>query len=290
MTMTAPAIVRTVAELRQAVAAWRRAGERVALVPTMGALHAGHLSLVHLARSRAGRIATSIFVNPAQFAPHEDFEKYPRTFEADVEKLAQAGCDLVFAPAPREMYPEGFATTISLEGPAAAGLEDAVRPTHFAGVATIVAKLLIQTAPDTAVFGEKDFQQLAVIARMARDLDLPVEIVGAPTMREADGLAMSSRNVYLSAAERAAAPALYRVLRESAGRIASGEPFDAVLADGRARIENAGFALDYLELRDAASLARVGARARGPLRILAAARLGTTRLIDNIQAQIAQET
>lgn len=288
--MNAPAIVRTVAELRQAVAAWRRAGDRVALAPTMGALHAGHISLVELARAKARRVVTSIFVNPTQFAPHEDFAKYPRTFEADVEKLAQAGCDLVFAPSPQEMYPEGFATTISLQGPATAGLEDAVRPTHFAGVATIVGKLLIQTAPDAAVFGEKDFQQLAVIARMARDLDLPVEIVGAPTMREADGLAMSSRNVYLTAAERAAAPALYRALRDCADRIANGEPFAAVLAKGRAQIETAGFALDYLELRDASSLAPVDAGASSPLRLLAAARLGATRLIDNVHAQTAQET
>jgi len=287
--MNALRIVRTVAELRQAVSGWRAAGERVALVPTMGALHAGHVSLVELARTKARRVATSIFVNPTQFAPHEDFAKYPRTFEADVAKLAAVGCDLVFAPEPAQMYPDGFATTISLDGPAKAGLEDAVRPTHFAGVATVVAKLLIQAAPDVAVFGEKDYQQLAVIRRMARDLDLPVEIIGAPTMREPDGLAMSSRNVYLSAAERAAAPALHRALLECAARLAKGEAFGAALSEGRAAIERAGFALDYLELRDAGSLAPVTSAAKWPLRLLVAARIGSTRLIDNIAAGAAAQ-
>lgn len=286
MTMTAPVIVRTIAELRQAAATLRRGGEGagrdLALVPTMGALHAGHVSLVERARAEARSVIASIFVNPTQFAPHEDFARYPRTFEADVEKLRAAGCDVVYAPAPGEMYPQGFATTISLAGPASAGLEDAVRPTHFAGVATVVAKLLIQAAPDVAVFGEKDFQQLAVIRRMARDLDLPVEIVGAPTLREPDGLAMSSRNVYLGAAERAVAPALHRHLQACAARIGAGEPGQRVLADGRAQIEQAGFRLDYLELRDAATLAPADARSGGPLRLLVAARIGATRLIDNI--------
>lgn len=288
--MTAPLIVRTVAEVRQAVAGFRRAGERVALVPTMGALHAGHVSLVDLARRHAQRVVTSIFVNPTQFAPNEDFAKYPRTFDADVAKLAGAGCDIVFAPTPQDMYPQGFATTISLEGPAKAGLEDAFRPTHFAGVATVVAKLLIQCGPDVAIFGEKDFQQLAVIRRMARDLDLPVEIVGAPTMREADGLAMSSRNVYLSAGDRAAAPVLHRTMADCASRIARGAAFGPTLAEGGKRIEAAGFALDYLELRDAGSLAPADESAKGPLRLLVAARIGSTRLIDNIHAQIAQES
>ena len=280
--MNAPAIVRTVAELRQVVTAWRLAGDRVALVPTMGALHAGHMSLVELARAKARRVATSIFVNPTQFAPHEDFAKYPRTFETDVEKLAQAGCDLVFAPLPREMYPEGFATTISLEGPATAGLEDSVRPAHFAGVATIVAKLLIQAAPDAVVLGEKDFQQLAVVARMARDLDLPVEIVGAPTMREADGLAMSSRNVYLSPAERTAAPVLNRVLKVSAARIKRGEPIEMVMEEGGSEITRAGFALDYLEARHALTLKPINSVKDGPIRLLVAAKIGKTRLIDNL--------
>ena len=288
--MTTPLIARTIADLRQTVATWRRAGERVALVPTMGALHAGHMSLVDLGRASAGRVVTSIFVNPTQFAPNEDFSKYPRTFDADVERLGKAGCDLVFAPSPDVMYGHGFATTISLEGPARAGLEDEFRPTHFAGVATVVAKLLIQCGPDIAIFGEKDFQQLAVIARMARDLDMPVEILGAPTLREADGLAMSSRNVYLSAAERAAAPALHRVLQDCAARIARGETFESVLAQGRAEIEKAGFKLDYLELRDAASLAAPGSDPKAALRLLAAARMGATRLIDNVHARQAQES
>jgi pantoate--beta-alanine ligase len=287
--MTAPLIVRTVAELRQAVAGFRRAGQRVALVPTMGALHAGHVSLVDLARRHAPRVVTSIFVNPTQFAPNEDFAKYPRTFDADVAKLAGAGCDIVFAPTSQDMYPQGFATTISLEGPAKAGLEDAFRPTHFAGVATVVAKLLIQCGPDVAIFGEKDFQQLAVIRRMARDLDLPVEILGAPTMREADGLAMSSRNVYLSAGDRAAAPVLHRTMADCASRVAGGAAIGPTLAEGGKRIEAAGFKLDYLELRDAGSLAPVSESAKGPLRLLVAARIGSTRLIDNIHAQIAQE-
>ncbi|MBX9758092.1 MAG: pantoate--beta-alanine ligase [Beijerinckiaceae bacterium] len=285
--MSAPVIVRTIAELRRTTAPWRRAGERVALVPTMGALHAGHVSLVALARTKAQRVAASIFVNPSQFAPTEDFDKYPRTFEADVEKLAAAGCSLVFAPAAAEMYPPGFATTISLEGPAKAGLEDAVRPTHFSGVATIVAKLLIQAAPDVAVFGEKDYQQLAVIRTMARDLDLPVEIIGAPTLREADGLAMSSRNIYLSPAERAAAPALYAAMQACAAKLAKGEAFGPVLAAGRAHIEQAGFALDYLELRDAVTLAPAAPGATGEMRLLAAGRIGSTRLIDNIAIHIA---
>jgi len=282
--MIKPNVVRTVAELRSAVAGFRNAGERVALTPTMGALHAGHASLVALARARAGRVVASIFVNPTQFAPHEDFARYPRTFEADLEKLASAGCDLVFAPEPSVMYPPGFATTISLEGPATAGLEDAFRPSHFAGVATVVAKLLIQAGPDVAVFGEKDWQQLAVITRMACDLDLPVEIIGAPTVREADGLAMSSRNVYLNADERAAAPTLHRTLRDCAARIARGEDAAATLAAGRAAIVAAGFALDYLELREAASLAPADRSGEGALRLLVAARIGETRLIDNIAA------
>ncbi|MDP2357099.1 MAG: pantoate--beta-alanine ligase [Beijerinckiaceae bacterium] len=288
--MNAPIIARTVAELRQTVATWRRAGARVALVPTMGALHPGHVSLVDLARASAGRVVTSIFVNPTQFGPNEDYSKYPRTFDADVERLGKAGCELVFAPSPDVMYGHGFATTISLEGPAKAGLEDAFRPSHFAGVATVVAKLLIQCGPDVAIFGEKDFQQLAVIRRMVRDLDIPVEIIGAPTLREADGLAMSSRNVYLSAAERAAAPVLHGVLRDCAARIAQGETFEGVLAEGRVQIERAGFALDYLELRDAATLAAPRLDTTAALRLLAAARMGATRLIDNVHAQKAQES
>lgn len=288
--MPAPAIVRTVKDLRAALAAWRLAGERIALVPTMGALHAGHVSLAELARRHGDRVVVSIFVNPTQFAPNEDFSKYPRTFDADVEKLAAAGVDLVFAPTPDAMYPDGFATTVSVAGPALANLEDRFRPTHFAGVATIVAKLLVQAAPDVAIFGEKDFQQLAVIRRMVRDLDLPVEIVGAPTMRAPDGLALSSRNVYLDPDQRATAPLLHRTLQACAARIAAGESADAVLADGARTIQDAGFALDYLELRASDTLAVPEIPGSGPMRLLVAARLGATRLIDNIDAPRAVET
>ena len=217
----------------------------------MGALHQGHLTLVRLAQRRADRVIVSIFVNPAQFAPHEDFKTYPRTFAADVKALAALGTDLVWAPDAATMYPGGFATQVVPEGPAKAGLEDASRPHFFAGVATVVAKLLIQCAPDFAVFGEKDFQQLKVVTQLARDLDLATRIVPAPTVREADGLALSSRNRYLSAAEREAAPTLHRVLADCAEKIAAGEPIGSVLRKGCRIIERAGFILDYLEARHA---------------------------------------
>ena len=281
--MTTPAILPTVTELRAQVRAWREAREGVALVPTMGALHAGHIALVTLAKKREARVVVSIFVNPTQFAPHEDFSKYPRTFEADVAKLAAAGADAVFHPDPEEMYPEGFCTTVSLRGPATAGLEDRFRPTHFQGVASVVAKLLLQCLPDVAIFGEKDFQQLAVISQMVRDLDIPVEILGAPTVREADGLAMSSRNAYLSEQERAVAPVLHRSMKKAATRIRDGEAVEAALVAARTAIAQAGFELDYLEVRDAGSLAEVKCRYRKGLRMLIAARLGRTRLIDNIE-------
>ncbi len=282
-----PAVHKTVAELRRGLGAWRKSGERIALVPTMGALHAGHISLVELARAKAGRVVVSIFVNPAQFAPNEDFARYPRVFEQDLALLAAAGADAVFHPAPGEIYPEGFATTVSLAGPATAGLEDRFRPTHFQGVATIVAKLLIQALPDIAVFGEKDFQQLAVIRRMAADLDLPAQILGAPTLREADGLALSSRNAYLSERERKFAPHLNQAMQWAAGRIRAGEPLEAALRDARAAISGAGFNLDYLEVRDAGTLAPPAVGQIQGLRLLAAARLGTTRLIDNIAVDAA---
>src|SRR6476660_9337619 len=220
-----PRVVRGMPALRNTLARWRAQGERVALVPTMGALHRGHLTLVRLAQRRADRVIVSIFVNPAQFAPHEDFKTYPRTFAADVKALAALGTDLVWAPGAATMYPGGFATQVVPEGPAKAGLEDASRPHFFAGVATVVTKLLIQCAADFAVFGEKDFQQLKVVTQLARDLDLATRIVPAPTVREADGLALSSRNRYLSAAEREAAPTLHRVLADGAEKIAAGEPF-----------------------------------------------------------------
>jgi pantoate--beta-alanine ligase len=275
-------IVRTIPALRRAVARWRDKGETIALVPTMGALHAGHLSLVKLARRRGRRVMVSIFVNPAQFAPNEDLASYPRTFDDDAAALGEAGVDLIWAPAVETMYGRDFATRIVPEGPAKVGLEDAFRPHFFAGVAIVVSKLLIQCAPDVAVFGEKDFQQLKVITRLALDLDLPVKIVGAPIVRERDGLAMSSRNAYLSAAERAAAPALYRVLTQCAAAIKRGEHLPRVLDDGSAEIESAGFRVDYLEARNAETLGKVASAADGPLRLLAAARIGQTRLIDNV--------
>ena len=235
-----PKIAKTVPALRRALAQWRAAGETIALVPTMGALHDGHLALVRLARRRANRVVVSIFVNPAQFAPTEDFSTYPRTFAADVAALAEQKVDLVWAPGSVEvMYPKGFATRIVPEGPATAGLEDAFRPDFFKGVATVVAKLFLQTMPDIAVFGEKDYQQLKVVSRMARDLDLPLKVVGAPTVREADGLAMSSRNVYLSPDERAAAPVLYRVLRLCAEKIAQGTDASRRSSPKAARRSNA---------------------------------------------------
>ena len=274
------AIARDVAGLRERVTGWRAKGDRIALVPTMGALHAGHVSLVAEARRQADRVVVTIFVNPTQFAPTEDFSAYPRGLEADCRAVEAAGGDLVFAPAAEAIYPAGFATTILIDGPAKAGLEDRFRPTHFAGVATIVAKLLLQAQPDMALFGEKDFQQLRVIESMARDLDLPIAILGVPTLREIDGLAMSSRNVYLDASYRAAAPVLYQALSHAAARIGQGADIEPCLAAARDTIAAAGFGIDYVEARHAATL---GPFLRGePGRILAAAHLGRTRLIDNV--------
>jgi len=278
--MSQPLVLNTVADLRRQLARWRARRETVALVPTMGALHAGHISLGSIAKSRADHVVYTIFVNPTQFAPNEDFSAYPRTFADDCAKIAELGAEAVFAPTPAVMYPEGFATTISLTGPATAGLEDRFRPTHFAGVATVVAKLLIQAMPDLAVFGEKDFQQLAVIRQSTRDLDLPITIAGGPTLRESDGLAMSSRNVYLSSEERATAPLLQRVLSEAAAAIEAGEDAEHVLNYGRERIAQGGFALDYLEWRDAMSLGLASRKKAS--RLLVAARIGKTRLIDNV--------
>jgi pantoate--beta-alanine ligase len=275
-------VVRTLAALRRSLARYRHRRESIALVPTMGALHAGHLTLVQLAKRRAKRVVVSIFVNPAQFAPHEDFSTYPRTFAADVAALAALKVDLVWTPSVAEMYPKGFATKIEPAGPALAGLEDAFRPHFFGGVATVVAKLFTQVSPDIAIFGQKDFQQLKVVTAMARDLDLPVKVIGAPTVREKDGLALSSRNAYLSAAERAAAPALYRVLKNCAAQLKSGKPIASTLTEGRAVIERAGFAVDYLEARHAETLAPVTSAKDGPVRLLVAAKIGKTRLIDNI--------
>jgi pantoate--beta-alanine ligase len=277
-----PAIARTIATLDRAIAKFRGAGQSLALVPTMGALHAGHIALVRRARRKADRVVVSIFVNPAQFAPHEDFSTYPRPFDADVAVLRDLDVDLVWAPQLDVMYPAQFATRIIVKGPAEADLEDRFRPHFFGGVATVVAKLFTQCRPDYAMFGEKDYQQLKTVTRMARDLDLRVEVVGVPTVRETDGLALSSRNTYLDAKERAVAPTLYRVLSACASRIAAGEPIAKVVSEGAIEIEAAGFAVDYLEARHAESLARAETLADGPLRLLVAARLGQTRLIDNV--------
>ena len=275
-------IVHDVAGLRARLAEWRRAGETIGLVPTMGALHAGHISLVDEAKKHAGKIVLSIFVNPTQFAPGEDFGAYPRSFETDVAKFAFAGGDLVFAPATAQIYPPGFATTLSVAGPAAAGLEDRFRPAHFAGVATIVAKLLNQSRPDVAIFGEKDYQQLKVVTQMVRDLDFETRIIGAPTVREIDGLALSSRNVYLSVKERATAPSLYAALHQCARDISEGVTIETALNTARKTVAAAGFVTDYFEARHAETLAPVISREEGPIRLLAAAKLGKTRLIDNI--------
>ncbi len=278
-------IVGAIEELRRYVGARRAAGERIGLVPTMGALHAGHLSLVEAARRTADRVVVTIFVNPAQFGPNEDFARYPRTLAADVEKLSSVGADLVFAPMADEIYPPGFATKVVMEGPACADLEDRFRPTHFSGVATVVTKLLNQAQADVAVFGEKDYQQLLVIKRLARDLDIATEILGAPTLREADGLAMSSRNIYLSREERERARQLHDTLTDAARRILHGDDIGAATGAARARLADAGFDIDYLEARHAETLAPVSSLDEGPIRLLAAAKLGATRLIDNIAVQ-----
>jgi pantoate--beta-alanine ligase len=275
-------VVRTVPALRRAVEALRARKATVALVPTMGALHDGHVSLVRLARHRAQKVIVSIFVNPTQFAPTEDFGSYPRTWKADVAKLTAEKVELIWNPDVKAMYPDGFATRIVPEGPATAGLEDSFRPHFFGGVATVVGKLFTQCRPDVAIFGEKDFQQLRVVTRMARDLDLGVRVVGSRTVRERDGLAMSSRNVYLSVEERQTAPTLHRAMKESAKRLKAGQELETAMAAGRELITGAGFVLDYFEARHAETLAPVASVKDGPVRILVAAKLGKTRLIDNI--------
>lgn len=279
---TRPKVVRTVPSLRQALARYRAAGDIIALVPTMGALHRGHLALVAEAQRRARRVVVSIFVNPTQFAPTEDFGSYPRRFEADIQALTGTKADLVWAPSPAVMYPKGFATRVLPEGAALAGLEDKFRPHFFGGVATVVSKLFTQCAPDVALFGQKDYQQLRVVTQMAKDLDLGVKIVGMATVREKDGLALSSRNVYLTPAERSIAPTLYRVMKQCAARIKHDEPIAMVMEEGAAEIARAGFAVDYLEARHALTLAPVASRKDGPIRLLVAAKIGKTRLIDNI--------
>ena len=276
-------IVRTVADLRSHVGAWKAEGLRVGLVPTMGALHEGHLSLVRLAGERTDRVVASVFVNPTQFAPHEDFDAYPRDEARDAALLEAAGCNLLFAPSVAEMYPPGASTTVTVAG-VSEPLDGAARPGHFAGVATVVTKLLLQCAADVAVFGEKDYQQLQVIRRLVCDLDIPVAIVGGPIVRAEDGLALSSRNAYLTSAERVAAPALNRALTQAVERLRAGSAVSEVEAEAIAVLQAAGFArVDYVEVRGAENLDRFGpGPVEGPARVLAAAVLGKTRLIDNL--------
>jgi pantoate--beta-alanine ligase len=277
-----PTIVRTIPALRRALDNFSAKKATTALVPTMGALHDGHVSLVRLAKRRATMVIVSIFVNPTQFAPTEDFSSYPRTWKADVARLAAEKVDLIWNPGVKTMYPDGFATRILTEGPATAGLEDRIRPHFFGGVATVVGKLFTQCRPDFAVFGEKDFQQLRVVTQMARDLDLRVRVIGSRTVRERDGLAMSSRNVYLSPEQRRAAPVLYRAMKESARRLHNGDDVGAAIAAGTQLVTGAGFTLDYFEVRHAETLAPIASVNDGPMRILVAATIGKTRLIDNV--------
>ena len=277
-----PMIVRTVPALRRALDSIRSRKATTALVPTMGALHDGHVSLVRLAKRRAKKVIVSIFVNPAQFAPSEDFSSYPRTWKSDLARLKAEDVDLIWNPDVKTMYPDGFATRILTEGPAIAGLEDRFRPHFFGGVTTVVGKLFTQCRPDLAIFGEKDFQQLRVVTRMALDLDLGVKVIGSRTVRERDGLAMSSRNVYLSPEERRAAPALYRAMKESARRLRAGDDIRAAIAGGAGLAVGAGFTLDYFEVRHAETLAPIASVKDGPMRILVAAKIGKTRLIDNV--------
>jgi pantoate--beta-alanine ligase len=276
-------IVRSRADLRARVAAWRSAGERVALAPTMGALHQGHLSLVGIGKANADHVVASLFVNPTQFSPAEDFDAYPRDEAKDAQLLAEAGCELLYAPTAEEMYPLGFSTAVTVAN-VSQGMEGAARPHHFGGVATVVAKLLTQCAPDVAIFGEKDYQQLQVIRRLTRDLDLPVEIIGGPTVRADDGLALSSRNAYLTAAQRQIAPALNRALRSCAEAVAKGAAVAEAEAAAIESILAAGFdSVDYLEVRSAEYLERLGpGPIDAPARVLTAARLGRTRLLDNV--------
>jgi pantoate--beta-alanine ligase len=275
--------VKTVRELRAAVARARSEGKRIALVPTMGNLHSGHTALVTKAAQRADFVVASIFVNPLQFGPTEDLATYPRTLAADQEKLLQAGCHLLFTPTVEEMYPHGMADQTIVRVPVVSeGLCGGSRPGHFDGVSTVVSKLFNMAQPDIAIFGQKDFQQLAVVNALVRDLNMPIQIIGEPTVRAADGLALSSRNGYLTEAQRATAPALYRVLKQIGNALLAGEQdYERLLADGRKALEDAGFRLDYLEIRQAVTL-RPAAAEDQDLVVLGAAFLGKTRLIDNL--------
>jgi pantoate--beta-alanine ligase len=276
-------IIRSVAALRQHIAGWRKAGLSVALAPTMGALHEGHLSLVRAAKAQYGAVAATLFVNPKQFAPHEDFERYPRNEVEDAAMLADAGCDLLYAPTHQAMYPPGFATSVSV-AEVSAPLEGEMRPHFFAGVTTVVSKLLLQSLPDAAFFGEKDYQQFLVIKRMTRDLDIPVEIKACATVREHDGLAMSSRNLYLNPDQRRVAGRLNLILHDAIKAFHAGAPIDAVEAEAARHLKAAGFTkVDYIVIRNGETLAPIKARGE-PARILAAAWISTTRLIDNMAA------
>ncbi|MCG7505144.1 pantoate--beta-alanine ligase [Mesorhizobium retamae] len=279
--MKRPQVVETVSDLRAVVREWRRQGLSVAMVPTMGALHDGHVSLTRIALERADRCVVSIFVNPTQFAPTEDLDKYPRQLAADLDRLADAGVQLAFTPTAAEMYPQGFDAKVTIGGPSA-GMETDFRPTFFEGVATVVAKLFLQTLPDCAVFGEKDYQQLCVVKKLCRDLDIPVEIIGAPTIRDTEGLAMSSRNAYLSPVELTQARQLNKILRKTAQALQLGAEPQETLDEARRQIINAGFdGVDYVEARESNTLAPWRRDRDG--RILVAARLGATRLIDNVE-------
>jgi len=275
-------IIREMGDLALALREWRNTGETIALVPTMGALHAGHMALVDAARTKADRVVASIFVNPLQFGPTEDLDRYPRQEAADAKLLEQHGCDLLWMPTAAQLYPPGFATTVSVSG-VSERWDGAARPGHFAGVATVVAKLFIAAGPDMAFFGEKDFQQLAVIRRMTADLGLGVTVYGVPTVRDADGLALSSRNAYLSPDERRRALSLPRSLEEAADAIRGGEPIGTALEEAKRKLGEAGFErIDYFALVDAATLEPLD-QPSGEMRLIAAATIGTTRLIDNIR-------
>jgi pantoate--beta-alanine ligase len=280
-------VVRAIADLRVRIAGWRAAGERVALVPTMGSLHAGHLDLVRAGKAKAGRVVVSIFVNPKQFAPHEDFGRYPRDIEGDLAKLKGVGADLVWAPEASEIYPEEFATRIEVSG-AAQGLETDFRPHFFGGVATVCCKLFSAATPDFATFGEKDYQQLCVVRQMVRDLNLPLSILSVATAREADGLALSSRNQYLSAEERAIAPVLHQTILEIAKTVADPKAVATLEKVAAEKILESGFAkVDYVAVRDAETLSAWKPERQG--RVLVAAWLGKTRLIDNIAVGVKRK-
>jgi pantoate--beta-alanine ligase len=274
-------VVRALRDLRATVRGWRRKGNTIALVPTMGALHAGHLSLVKLAKKRANRVVVSIFVNPTQFGPNEDFEAYPRDEQGDWHRLGEANADLLYAPPVGEIYPDDFSTRVEVIG-ITSGLEGASRPRHFAGVTTVVAKLFLQCLPDVAVFGEKDYQQLLVIRQLVKDLDMPIDIVGGPTLREADGLALSSRNAYLDPSARSIAPRFHAVLDQLSKDLTAGRPVHEATFLGRDWLAGAGFSVDYLDVRDAATFMPVGQLVTAPARLLGAVYLANVRLIDNV--------